>query len=78
MDALEALSGSSSASEDEAGPGPPPALKKSVVTKISLEDLQQHGYSGGPSVLYVPPPEDADPNWAWCVLSCQRVLASSK
>ncbi|KFM22883.1 hypothetical protein F751_5592 [Auxenochlorella protothecoides] len=65
MDALEALSGSSSDSEAEAEPEPQPAAKRSAATKISLEDLQQHGYSGGPSVLYVPPPADADPNWTW-------------
>ncbi len=54
--------------EAEAEPEPQPAAKKSAATKISLEDLQQHGYSGGPSVLYVPPPADADPNWTWWVL----------
>ena len=29
--------------------------------------LSKHGYSGGPSVLYVPPPKesDGDQDWSW-------------
>jgi hypothetical protein len=30
------------------------------------EDLQKQGYTGGPSVLYMKPPEEAaQANWAW-------------
>eukprot|EP00803_Ostreobium_quekettii_P011712 evm.model.scf_26.2 EVM.evm.TU.scf_26.2 scf_26:23724-25272(+) len=56
MDALGELSGSDS-SEDEGSPEPEAKRKKPDVT---LEDLHNCGYKGGPSVLFVPEPCQAD------------------
>lgn len=66
MDALGELSGSSSGSDDEGsvGASAPPSKKGKPAAQITFEDLQQHGMTEGPSVLYVPPPND-QPDWAW-------------
>lgn len=75
MDALAGLSdvedsesGSSSGSEEEeegkaAAAGPAAKRQKQ---QIDLETLKQHGYKGGPSVLFVPDKQDdGEQNWAW-------------
>jgi hypothetical protein len=37
-----------------------------LVFYVHTEDLQKQGYTGGPSVLYMKPPEEAAAaNWAW-------------
>ncbi|KDD76768.1 hypothetical protein H632_c112p1 [Helicosporidium sp. ATCC 50920] len=66
MDALtgvdsESESSSSGSEEEAVRPGSKPAPKN-----ISLETLKQHGYSGGPSVLFTPEPQDDQDNqWNW-------------
>lgn len=71
LDALEAVSddseasssGSEDAADDEELPQQPAKKQK---TAVSLEDLQKQGYSAGPSVLYMKPPEeDGQQNWSW-------------
>ena len=39
--------------------------KRKQAEKIDLEALQQHGYKSGPSVLYVPAPQQAEQSWEW-------------
>jgi hypothetical protein len=94
LDALDALSGddssgssSGSGSESEGGQAAHkqpvlPAAKKQKAGGggISLEDLQAQGYTSGPSVLYMKPPEEeAQTNWAWCVLGvCARQPAAGR
>jgi hypothetical protein len=68
LDALDALSddseASSSGSEDAEQEAQQPAKKQK--TDISLKDLQRQGYSSGPSVLYMKPPEeDGQQSWNW-------------
>jgi hypothetical protein len=65
MDALEGLSDVSddSGSDGDEGAAPVPAPKRAKT--IDVEALQQHGYKGGPSVLYVPEQEDEGGNWSW-------------
>jgi hypothetical protein len=70
LDALEAVSDdsevSSSESEDAADEQLPQQPAKKQKTDVSLEDLQKQGYSSGPSVLYMKPPEeDGQQNWSW-------------
>lgn len=70
LDALEAVSddseASSSGSEDAADEQLPQQPAKKQKTGVSLEDLQKQGYSSGPSVLYMKPPEEeGQQNWAW-------------
>lgn len=61
MGALDELTESESESDHEQN-----QTKKAKASKeVTLDDLQQHGYSGGPSVLFVPPPEREEGNWAW-------------
>eukprot|EP00899_Mesostigma_viride_P012001 jgi/Mesvir1/20801/Mv07905-RA.1 len=49
----------------DAGEKDPPRPKGTQ--KLDFEALSRHGYKGGPSVLYVPPPKAADVkgNWEW-------------
>ncbi|WIA20072.1 hypothetical protein OEZ85_005933 [Tetradesmus obliquus] len=72
MDALDALSddsddtGSESSEEEEQQKAAEQAPAKKQKTDITLEDLQKQGYSSGPSVLYMKPPEETgQANWAW-------------
>jgi hypothetical protein len=69
LDALDALSDDSEASSsgsEEAEDEPQQQPAKKQKTDISLEDLQKQGYSSGPSVLYMKPPEeDGQQNWNW-------------
>ena len=39
--------------------------KRKQTDKIDLQTLQQHGYKSGPSVLYVPAPQQAEQSWEW-------------
>ena len=39
--------------------------KRKQTDKIDLQTLQQHGYKSGPSVLYVPAPQQAEQTWEW-------------
>ncbi|KAF6258244.1 hypothetical protein COO60DRAFT_1519717 [Scenedesmus sp. NREL 46B-D3] len=72
MDALDALSEDSddseseSSGEEEQQKAAEQAPAKKQKTDITIEDLQKQGYTGGPSVLYMKPPEEvAQANWAW-------------
>lgn len=77
MDALtgvdsESESSSSGSEEEAVRPGSKPAPKN-----ISLETLKQHGYSGGPSVLFTPEPQDDQDNqWNWCVNATGLTVSS--
>lgn len=62
MGALEDLSDSGS---ESGGEEVVPAKKPKAAQGVTLDELQQHGYSGGPSVLFVPPPEPEEGNWTW-------------
>ena len=66
MDALAGLSdasGSGSDSDDEPAAAAP---AKRTAAPIELAALEQHGYKGGPSVLFVPEQSDGPGNWNWC------------
>lgn len=69
QDPLAELSGSDSDSDDpekELSIEAARAQKKRKPTdKIDLQTLQQHGYKSGPSVLYVPAPQQAEQSWEW-------------
>lgn len=79
LDALDAVSddsdaSSGSGSEKEEEAPVQPAKKQ----KISLEDLQQHGYQAGPSVLYMKPPqEEPEGNWAWWAAAAAAAPAAA-
>lgn len=68
MDALDVL-GSASDSDGsgrESEDAEPPPAKPAKSKEIDVETLKHHGYAGGPSVLYVPPPQDeGHQDWAW-------------
>lgn len=69
MDALDAVSDDSDAgdsSEEQEDEAKEPAPAKKQKTEITVEDLQKQGYKGGPSVLYMKPPEESgQQNWTW-------------
>lgn len=67
MDALIGLSDSDSAGSDSDDQTvEEEAVKKQKKTEISLEKLQDCGYSSGPSVLFMKPPDDKPENtWQW-------------
>jgi hypothetical protein len=68
MDALVGLSSDEDASSDEDSKGEAaPAQKKAKKNDIDLQKLQEHGYSGGLSVLHVPDKPADGPSWDWCV-----------
>lgn len=44
------------------------AKRKRETIEIGYESLKRHGFEGGPSVLHVPPPRQADDekqDWSW-------------
>ncbi len=70
LDKLHALSddeaSSSEGSDQEDQTEQPAAKKVKGADKVDLAALRQHGFSSGPSVLYVPPPTaDGEANWNW-------------
>lgn len=66
-DSETASSGSEAEEGGKAAAAAAPAAKRAK-QQIDLETLKQHGYKGGPSVLFVPDKQDdAQQNWAWCV-----------
>ncbi|KAL3135767.1 hypothetical protein ABBQ32_007330 [Trebouxia sp. C0010 RCD-2024] len=68
QDPLSELSGSDSDSdvgEDPRVDVARPQNKRKRTDKIDLQTLQQHGYKSGPSVLYVPAPQQAEQSWEW-------------
>lgn len=68
QDPLTEISGSDSDSDSEKELSIEVARaqkKRKQTDKIDLETLQQHGYKSGPSVLYVPAPQQAEQSWEW-------------
>lgn len=66
QDPLSELSGSDSDSEAELSTEVARAQKKrKQADKIDLQTLQQHGYKSGPSVLFVPAPQQPEQSWEW-------------
>ena len=69
MDAIAGLSDAPDDSESEDcvsdASGSPAPAKRPKGTKIDVAALQQHGYKGGPSVLYVPEAEEPPGDWNW-------------
>ena len=75
FDSLAGLSGSEATSSEQSGApddgeeaevaGPPPPKRPREAPKIDLEMLQQHGYVGGPSVLFVPSGPAEPQSWEW-------------
>lgn len=71
MDTLAELSGSSS-DDDEAEEEVEDVLeaplkkKRAAAKEPAPDDLEKLGYKSGPSILFVPEPQDsAKPNWEW-------------
>ncbi|KAF8063084.1 hypothetical protein HT031_003923 [Scenedesmus sp. PABB004] len=55
--------GASGGAAGPAAAGPGPAAKKA---KITLADLEAQGYTSGPSVLFIKPPDEAaEASWEW-------------
>ncbi|KAI5060923.1 hypothetical protein GOP47_0023428 [Adiantum capillus-veneris] len=75
MDPLAASSSSSSENSDaksdvdEDSAAAPKQLEEKKKGALDFEAIRKHGYSGGPSVLYVPPPKpdtlQEGQDWSW-------------
>lgn len=63
MEVLGLSEGSESESSSSQEDAKPCSTKKPKC--IDLETLQQHGYSSGPSILFVPEKPEQEQNWAW-------------